>query len=298
MCLLWILLVSTVRGSRYMCSMASFRFLLRCPCYLPTPQTRPRLPGYWIALWFLRRTAPTILLATFWTLREGSPFSLLVTLLSLLFRVPCRFSKVTLLLLPLSYRTMYASFLFSPCLTWSPIHRSSTVRPCTLAKLSMGPAWPPQLVNRSPFRPTHPERTSLQVPPLRKLLARTCSAWTVSCTLSTMFSWTPTAICPLPAPRTLRFCFSVVIHSFVIRNRYNYATSEATKLVSETGVITATATGASGSSTSSSSSSNGSKNGAAALSASAHYMTFLAAVVSFVLIGSVLAWSILVNWTL
>ncbi|KAJ3929645.1 MAG: FAS1 domain-containing protein [Lentinula lateritia] len=70
---------------------------------------------------------------------------------------------------------------------------------------------------------------------------------------------------------------------------YNYATSEATKLVSETGVITATATGASGSSTSSSSSSNGSKNGAAALSASAHYMTFLAAVVSFVLIGSVLA---------
>ncbi|KAJ4496548.1 FAS1 domain-containing protein [Lentinula lateritia] len=70
---------------------------------------------------------------------------------------------------------------------------------------------------------------------------------------------------------------------------YNYATSEATKLVSETGVISATATGASGSSTSSSSSSNGSKNGAAALSASAHYMTLLAAVVSFVVIGSVLA---------
>ncbi|KAJ3915920.1 FAS1 domain-containing protein [Lentinula edodes] len=70
---------------------------------------------------------------------------------------------------------------------------------------------------------------------------------------------------------------------------YNSATSEATKLVSETGVISATATGASGSSTSSSSSSNGSKNGAAALSASTHYTTFLAAVVSFVVIGSVLA---------
>ncbi|GAW07519.1 Fasciclin-domain-containing protein [Lentinula edodes] len=70
---------------------------------------------------------------------------------------------------------------------------------------------------------------------------------------------------------------------------YNSATSEATKLVSETGVISATATGASGSSTSSSSSSNGSKNGAAALSASAHYTTFLAVVVSFVVIGSVLA---------
>ncbi|KAJ4469765.1 FAS1 domain-containing protein [Lentinula edodes] len=70
---------------------------------------------------------------------------------------------------------------------------------------------------------------------------------------------------------------------------YNSATSEATKLVSETGVISATATGASGSSTSSSSSSTGSKNGAAALSANAHYTNFLAAVVSFVILGAVLA---------